>query len=1192
MASIDFGGKNNRLYIANNPGWPLLRPETPPGPLSTIPFPRDPDFVSRDILLHRIHEKSSVPGSRIALVGLGGVGKSHLAIEYGYRVRFESPATWVFWVHADNEARFEQGFRDIANQVKIPGRQDPKVNRFALVENWLRDDNRGKWLLILDNFDDDQLLYQDPINSRTDALTKPLWEYVPKSRNGSVIITSRTKEVTLKIVDHKDLIELVNALEFMPLAIVQAASYIRNRAPRCSVSKYLKDFQGSDRKATALLIQEAYHSSRDWEAKNSILLTWQLSFDYIRQTKPSAAGLLSLMSFFDRQGIPESLIRHRPKAAYISDPELSDDPSDGEISEYGADLEFEDNIRMLRNYSFISISKNGTSFRMSRLVQLSTHAWLKSHGEIDQWRERFIRNLYQEFPIGRYENWGKCRSLFPHVRLAMSQRPKSPDSLLKWATLLYRGAWYASQSGSVTETREMAVKSRDQRVTLLGEEHKEALDSIAMLAIAYRLDGQWDEAEQLEVQVLETRKMTLGADHPDTLTSMANLASTYRNQGRWNEAEQLEVQVLETRKMTLGAGHPDTLTSMANLASTYRNQGRWNEAEQLEVQVLETRKMTLGAGHPDTLTSMANLASTYRNQGRWNEAEQLEVQVLETRKMTLGAGHPDTLTSMANLASTYRNQGRWNEAEQLEVQVLETRKMNLGVDHPDTLTSVANLASTYRNQGRWEEAERLEVQVLETRKIKLGADHPDTLTSVANLASTYLNQGRWEEAQQLEVQVLETRKMKLGADHPDTLTSVANLASTYRNQGRWEEAERLEVQVLETRKMKLGADHPDTLTSMANLASTYRNQGRWNEAEQLEVQVLETRRQTPGLEDLHTLDFSSEAPIHNRYVGLVDSDSSIENDSVFSAPFSIPSTRSLESARGEMNSLLIQEFANLLIEDGAMFSLLLIGVSKDSVGFERMRNNFRRLLKHFANNLKAEILNGSHQDLRRFISSYSAMITREVFAMVPIDERPNIKPHDLETENRITSVEKRLADESKVESYLQSLHRSGAAPQTSELIQVLDPDDEESDQDSVAEEAGEDDPYEGNLQNLHQMKHFILESTAYQILHRRLGDFVEPSLNSRFRDLVIRWSNPEHKNHADAVRYKLRNLATELQHVSPFGIQFERDEISSPFFRFMSHCQHLIERWTGEHWDWWPLPRCLRPLAESETRLRWECIQT
>ncbi|KAJ5604797.1 hypothetical protein N7510_009951 [Penicillium lagena] len=129
MTSISFGGNNQGLQIGDNRGsinaefhLPQERPETPPSPLSTVPFTRDPDFVCRTRLLDQIHEKSAVPGSRIALVGLGGVGKSQLAIEYSYQVRSESPATWVFWVHASNEARFEQSFRDIADLVKILGR--------------------------------------------------------------------------------------------------------------------------------------------------------------------------------------------------------------------------------------------------------------------------------------------------------------------------------------------------------------------------------------------------------------------------------------------------------------------------------------------------------------------------------------------------------------------------------------------------------------------------------------------------------------------------------------------------------------------------------------------------------------------------------------------------------------------------------------------------------------------------------------------------------------------------------------------------------------------------------------------------------------------------------------------------------------------------------------------------------------
>jgi len=199
--------------------------------------------------------------------------KSQLAVEYAYRIRSESPETWVFWVHASNEARFEQSFRDIADQLKIARRQHPNANVFKLVENWLRDERKGKWICILDDMDDDKLLCSLPAAGKgastkepPNASAKPLSDYIPQNRNRSVIITSRSKEVALKMVKPKDLIEvnpmarsealellqktldqpkesqasqhLGEELEFMPLAISQAAGYIRNRATRYSVSQY------------------------------------------------------------------------------------------------------------------------------------------------------------------------------------------------------------------------------------------------------------------------------------------------------------------------------------------------------------------------------------------------------------------------------------------------------------------------------------------------------------------------------------------------------------------------------------------------------------------------------------------------------------------------------------------------------------------------------------------------------------------------------------------------------------------------------------------------------------------------------------------------------------------------------------------------------------------------------------------
>ncbi|CAI7579949.1 unnamed protein product [Penicillium pancosmium] len=302
MTSISFGDNNRGFQVGHNCGsfhaeinlpqgktnnptkiktrltnsrCPSERPETPPNPLSTVPFAHDPDFVCRITLLQSIHEKGSNPGSRIALVGLGGVGKSQLSIEYSYQIRSESPEIWALWVHVSNKARFEQSFRDIADQLKIPSRQDPKANIFKLVESWLRDEYRGKCICILDNVDDDKFLCSLPtaekgvsITEPPNASTKPLLENIPRCRNGSVIITTRSREVALKIVKHKNLLEvnpmlrsealellqktfdqpeesqesqhLVEELEFMPLSIAQAAGFIRNRAPRYSLSQYLR----------------------------------------------------------------------------------------------------------------------------------------------------------------------------------------------------------------------------------------------------------------------------------------------------------------------------------------------------------------------------------------------------------------------------------------------------------------------------------------------------------------------------------------------------------------------------------------------------------------------------------------------------------------------------------------------------------------------------------------------------------------------------------------------------------------------------------------------------------------------------------------------------------------------------------------------------------------------------------------
>ncbi|KAK0613579.1 hypothetical protein B0T14DRAFT_437191 [Immersiella caudata] len=855
-----------------------------PRPSIMIPFSRDEDFVDRQALLDQMSQKCSQPGSRTALAGLGGVGKSQLAIEYAYRVRDRSPEAWVFWIYASNAARFEQSFREIAAHVKIPGLDNPETNIFQLVRDWLGDEENGPWLLILDNLDDASFLTASCVNGEGHPAnmdgtnSQPLIRCLPQCQHGSILVTSRRREAASEMVEDRNIIavgpmgkedalkllrtklrqhevdnvmdELTAALEYMPLAIVQAAAYISQKWPPCSVQQYLDKFLKNDRKKAGLLSYESGKLRRDLSAKNSILITWQISFDHIREIRPSAAHVLSLMSFCDRQGIPASLLQCGDSGgdgdgegdSNDDDSEDGYGSSDGEDSDDGSEdddgssdeefnVGFEDDIITLRNFSFITTNGDGKTFEMHRLVQLATLEWLEAHGKQDHWRHRFLKNLTERFPTGEYENWAECRALFPHAKSAATVAPKEDESLLNWAAILHNAALYAENMGNRAEAEKMGIQAMRAMKKVLGLEHPDTITSMNNLASTYWGQGRLAEAEGLQVQAMEMRKKVLGPEHPDTITSMNNLALTYRGQGRLAEAEGLEVQAMEMRKKVLGPEHPDTITSMNNLASTYRGQGRLAEAEGLEVQAMEMTKKVLGPEHPDTITSMNNLASTYRGQGRLAEAEGLEVQAMEMTKKVLGLEHPNTITIMNNLALTYRGQGRLAEAEGLQVQAMEMRKKVLGLEHPDTITSMNNLALTYRGQGRLAEAEGLQVQAMEMTKKVLGLEHPDTITSMGNLALTYWGQGRLAEAEGLQVQAMEMTKKVLGLEHPGTLTSLNNLAFTWAGQGRLDDALDLMHQCVQSRQKVLGRDHPDSTSSLAVLEKWQRRRAAQGEGE-------------------------------------------------------------------------------------------------------------------------------------------------------------------------------------------------------------------------------------------------------------------------------------------------------------------------------------------------------------------------
>ncbi|KAL4990721.1 hypothetical protein BDW68DRAFT_174718 [Aspergillus falconensis] len=814
-----------------------------------IPFGRNPCFVGRQDEIQELEKLILMPGGprKLAINGLGGVGKTQVALELAYRMQDRDATCSIFWIPCTSHEAVEQAYMAIAQMVGIQDVKPAEVKERIKAYFSHKD---GKWLLIFDNADDIEMWTKGSNN------TPPLKDFLPFNNQGHIIFTSRNRELAVDLASPfvvpigeldektgmefleklllKDLhddspaaITLLEELTFLPLAITQAAAYIT--AKGITVSCYLMLLKEQEADVVELLSKDFGDERRYKDVQNPVAKTWLISFYQVQKQDQLAAEYLSLMACFNPRNIPQTL-----------------------LPQPGSRLKMIDALGLLSAYSFITIQPGNRFITLHRLVHLATRNWMRNKEQFPAYISKAADQLSEIFPNSHHTNRQLWREYLPHALSLLSEREvrEQRGQYIKCMQNVGNCLYSDGRYNEAEKLFEQVIMTWKQ---VLGPEHPSTLTSMANLASIYWNQGRWKEAEELGVQVLETQKQVLGPDDPDILTSMANLALTYENQGRWNEAEELFMQVIATWKQVLGPEHPSTLASMTNLASIYRKRGQWKKAEELLVQVIVIWKQVQGPEHPDTLTTMANLASIYRDQGRQKEAEELEVQVMETRKRVLGPEHPDTLTSMANLASIYQNQGQWKKAEELFMQVIATWKQVLGPEHPDTLTSMANLASTYQNQGRWKEAEELFMQVTETRKRVLGPDHPSILTSMANLASTHWNQGQWNEAEELFKQVILSEKQVLGPEHPSTLTSMANLALTYWNQGRQKEAEELEVQVMETRKQVLGPEHPDTLASMANLASTYWSQERLKEAEELLLQVMETRKQVLGPEHPYTL---------------------------------------------------------------------------------------------------------------------------------------------------------------------------------------------------------------------------------------------------------------------------------------------------------------------------------------------------
>ncbi|KAJ7858511.1 hypothetical protein B0H14DRAFT_3634159 [Mycena olivaceomarginata] len=823
------------------------------------------DIRTEHFTVNNLHARG---GQNIyVLHGLGGAGKTEIVLKFINEL--SSRFSDIFFIDTSTIATIDTGLKNIA-VAKNSGnsQQDGLLWLTSKVE---------EWLLVFDNADDPKISLND---------------FIPQCNHGNIIITSRNPGLCVyagshslvsdmeaedavalllksaaqeaTIVTEQVAIEIVKALHYLPLAIVQAGAFI-------SKSQDLNGYLALYTNNQAQLLSEKPVQSHDRYAR-TVYTTWQMSFD---QLKPLAAMLLQHCSFLHCNGISEKIFSYASKYRF-----QSSGPSKGELQ---APLEFLSHflgptgewdslqffhvINEILAYSLISFDAEKKLFSIHPLV----HAWSRATVRNP---ERYMSTMGSILGMAISEHPERdiqlaSLVLCPHVELAVQMNAEVAPVFSYQYALIFR------EGGKYKQTEKLLEEVLKKQKQLLGYDHPDTLLTMGHLARTYLDLGELQKAKELSVIVLEKQKQLLGDYHPHTLSTMGNLANTYSKLGEDAKAEELKVMVLVKQKHLLGDNHPHTLRTMGNLAETYSHIGEYQKAEELQVIVLEKQKQLLGDYHPDILHAMGHLANTYSNLGEDRKAEELEVIVLEKRKQVLGDNHPDTLRAMSSLASTYADLGEDQKAKELGVVVLQKQKQLLGDNHPGTLITMGDLANTYSNLGEDQKAEELKVIVLEKRKQVLGAYHPDTLRSMGSLASTYSHLGENQKAKELKlivlenqkqtpcvpwvvwpaythlgedqkarglhVIVLEKQKQLLGDNHPDTLNVMGSLARTYFKLGESQKAKELHIIVLEKQKQVLGDNHPDTLQTKNNLAMIYSVLGEHQKAEELQVAVLEKR---------------------------------------------------------------------------------------------------------------------------------------------------------------------------------------------------------------------------------------------------------------------------------------------------------------------------------------------------------------
>ncbi len=594
-----------------------------------------------------------------ALHGLGGVGKTRLAVEYAWEYAGEYSALLLVIADTPQSLRGNLSTLVAAEFLDLPEKEVTEDEvRYAAVLRWFQ--QHPGWLLILDNVDSpaaaeavEKLLAQ--LHGGQVLITSRLSQWsgaigtmeldVLAGDDAASFLLERTEPKRRKLPsDAADVQELATELGGLALALEQAGAYVLNR--RCSLAGYLENWREKLPKV------REWHNERQMNYPCSIAVTWQTSIDLLG---PGEVALLNILAWFAPEPIP--LFVFEDEEAEQAWRKATEEIADG----IDITASLFDALAELANYSLLRWDSDSDNVSVHRVVQEILRSRMASEAQ-KFWLQAGLDLLAAAAPGAPSDvrTWPQWEPLLPHLMLAAEQGDNSGVA--------------------------------DPTSYLMNE-----------LGLLFKTKARFAEAEPLMRRALQIDEASYGSDHPKVATDLNNLAHLLQATNRLTEAEPLMRRALQIDEASYGPDHTKVAIRLNNLAHLLKDTNRLTEAEPLMRRTLQIDEASYGLDHPDVAIDLNNLAALLQDTNRLTEAEPLFRRALQINETSYGPDHPEVAIRLNNLARLLQATNRLEEAEppmrrMVDIFIQFTHKT--GHEHPHLHAALGNYQHLLEELGR------------------------------------------------------------------------------------------------------------------------------------------------------------------------------------------------------------------------------------------------------------------------------------------------------------------------------------------------------------------------------------------------------------------------------------------------------------------------------------------------------------